>query len=255
MTGKRITAEDARRLGTVLRAYEGGQLTSASPPGDELRFGMPAPLVALLHGLTSAQGQDVDSTDTGPEDLPGSAWNVADIPAECIPLEPVDDRVQWIRIVGAELGSNGPQFVQVRLHDFTLLPEDQTTDHATLYLQDKPDDVRQKLIALGLPDDIVVRGSGDTFEDGVAWSQANVWAVRFPTIANNDRQFPLEWYDDPDTLSLVARVDAFPWWPRLERAKVWKPFPSRDAIPGGAFLRASWVWGRGYVADHLECVL
>ncbi len=246
MTGVLLDSRDLPTLRALLRAFRNGELGNRRPPdGGQVRT--PPSIVALLHNLTSATGTDPDSTDTGPDDLPGSAWNVADIPAQCVPLEPVDDRVLWIRIVGEELGSNGPQFVQIRLHD--------TDQVATLYLQDKSDDVRQKLIALGLPSDITVRGLGDSFNNGTTWSGANAWAVRFPGIPNRDRQFPLEWFDDPDTLSLVARVGAFPWWPRLELTEVWKPFPSRDAIPGGAFLRASWVWGRGYVADHLECVL
>lgn len=246
MAGKKLTDGAVTRLASLLRSYEAGEL-GVQPGGGAEAIEDPRPMVALLHSaIASPRGNDSWFEGEGV----GAALNLTDRANDAIPCEPVPERVQWIRVVGSELTSfPTPQAFQIRNKDNGQI--------ANLSLYDTPLIVKEKLIGIGLPDDILVCGKGDKFEDGVLWNECLVWAVLMPgTEYDTSRDAPLEWYDNPSSgAQLVARVDAIPMWPRLERVFVWKALPAADVIPAGSFVTTFYWWGRGHMVTGFEAVL
>lgn len=242
MAGKKISAADAKRLGGLLRAYEGGQLGPDGRPDSERRFDTPAPVVVACYETVSFGSTPV----SGGNGLP-IAYNVTDQPFIARRLQPVDDRVQWIRMLGFTTDETppGPPTFQLEYQD----------QRVTIGDQEEATSVRDKLIGIGLPDSIQVRGVGDILDDG-SESHPGWWAVRFPDVPTDSDEYRLLWYDDPDAgVQRVPRIDSYPWWPALEDLSIWKAVPSTDLIPNFSFVHCSWLWGRGYVADQWECVL
>lgn len=241
MAGKKISATDAKRLGNLLRDYEGGQLGPGFRPETERRFDSPPPIVVACYDLVTIGNSSVSGETT-------VYVNRTDRPFSARRLQPVDSQVQWIRMMGSSNDENlpGPGEFQLECND----------QRVTIGDRDEAPTVRDKLISgLGLPDSIEVRGCGDILDDG-STSNPGWWAVRFPDLPTDSELYRLLWYDDPEAgVQNVARIDSYPWWPMLLDMSIWKAIPSTDLIPNFSFVHCTWLSGRGYVADQWECEL
>lgn len=234
MSGQRLSATDARALGGLLRAYEGGLLTPGRPLLDESRRGLPpavrAMLLADLETAVTGDTVPVDAVVTLlPDDLPAAvAQYVIRITTGVLPDDEEDPEPLEFRL-------------QVGTSHTPAVSEEATAAELQAVLQAMPE----------LADATVsVTGPGDEWGDRKTAWDVRQWFVRLT---------PKSAAELPELLAAVPLVDQATasvtptrWWPLDWVVSVYPLWRLPDTLFGGTFCWCEWR-GRDYHIVQPEC--
>lgn len=235
MAGKRIRATDAKRLASLLRTYEAGQLAGDALPAGATRFDAPAPVRAmLLADLETAVTGDTAAVDAVvtlvPDDPdPAAVQYVIRITTGVLPDDEEDsDPLEWRFKVGT---SHTP-----------AISEEATAAELQALLEGMTE-------LAGVSVDVV--GPGDVWgDDQTAWN-VRQWFVRL-TPDSEDLELPELTAAVPLVDQATASVTPTRWWPTERVVQVFPLWPLSDALFAGTFIWAEWK-GRAFNVVSHEC--
>lgn len=234
MAGKKISATDAKRLGGLLRAYEGGQLGPDGRPESERRFDAPAPVRALLLAdLETAVTGDTVPVDAVvtlvPDDLdPAAVQYVIRITTGVLPDEEEDPEPLEFRFKVGDA--------------FTPAISEEATAAELQELLEGMTELADATVS--------VVGPGDAWGDDQAAWDVRQWFVRLT---------PKSAAELPELLAAVPLIDQATasvtptrWWPSNRVVRVYPLWRLPDTLFGGTFCWCEWR-GRDYRIVQPEC--